>query len=155
MNRKKKVLKLNSEKKNVQIYGFWFFVVLLIVIFIISSIPGLLGRAFEDSELPTILVVFFGIISLLFWVIQIFISIGVIMIAIKFVRGEKPSLKELYKGGSKFINYIASAILYGLIAMFGFILLIIPGIIFWIRLWLMHLLSIQRFVEHSKLLLHI
>jgi uncharacterized membrane protein len=91
------------------------------------------ANALDKIELPTIAVLFFFLFGIVFWGLQLLISIGVIKIALRFVSGSTSKLKELFSGAGLIINYVVSSVLYGLVVFFGFILLVVPGIIFAVR----------------------
>lgn len=63
-----------------------------------------------------------------------YLTIGVIRISLKLIDGKKPSFNDLYSAkAEEFIRYVLGSLLYGLIVIAGYILLIIPGIIFSIK----------------------
>jgi hypothetical protein len=117
-----------TMKKN-----FWFFAQIIIIVSIISYVPGIITGAFDEINLPTLAVIFFGIVGLVFWGLQLLISIGVIKIALKFVKGSTGKVGDLFSGVSCIINYFIGSLLYGLIVVVGLVLLIVPGIIFAIK----------------------
>ncbi len=80
-----------------------------------------------------------GIIKILIYLIERIVdmglTLGIIHIMIKTVDGKKTAFSELFsqfKAGL-LLNYIGASIAYGLGAVVGFILLVIPGIIVLIR----------------------
>jgi uncharacterized membrane protein len=73
------------------------------------------------------------ILSLLGWVASIFISLAVIRVSLRFVRGETAEFEDMWMGYPKFLEFLVGTILYGLIVLAGFILLIIPGIYWAVR----------------------
>lgn len=60
---------------------------------------------------------------------NILIAIGVIQIFLKISRGREADYGEIIDGGKYFWKFIGGSILYGLIVLAGYLLLIIPGII--------------------------
>ncbi len=68
------------------------------------------------------------ILSLLSWVVSIFVGLAYIRVALRFLKGEKAELEDLWMGYPKFLDFLVGSILYGLLVFAGFILLIIPGI---------------------------
>jgi uncharacterized membrane protein len=66
-------------------------------------------------------------------VIDLVIGIGLIQITLKFIDNKKPKYKDLFYY-QPIVNYFLVALLTGLIVLGGFILLIIPGIYFALRL---------------------
>lgn len=73
------------------------------------------------------------LVSIVMWIINSIISMGVIFILLKFVDNKKPKIKEIYYTKNLF-NFILASIIRTLIIIVGFILFIIPGIIFSIKL---------------------
>jgi len=129
---------------NIMKNNFWFFVGAYAFIILISYFPVIVASIFEKIELPTIFTVLFFIISLVFGLAQVVLSMGLIYISIKLVKGEKPVFKDLFKKANKIIDYIISSMIYSIIVTFGFILLIIPGIIFATRFQFYQYLIIDK-----------
>ncbi len=73
------------------------------------------------------------IFSLLMWVVNSIIAMGIINICLEFVDGKKPNLKDIFYT-KKLFNFILASIIRSVIIIVGFILFIIPGIIFSIKL---------------------
>lgn len=66
--------------------------------------------------------------------VSAYLTIGVIRISLKLIDGKKPEFADLYSAkAEEFIRYILGSLLYALIIVAGYILLIIPGIIFQIK----------------------
>ena len=61
----------------------------------------------------------------IFW-----ISLGQAIYFLKIARGQPAELSDLFTGGPYFLRVLGASILFGLIVLCGYILLIIPGIIF-------------------------
>ena len=68
------------------------------------------------------------------WIISMIVEIGIVKIGLMLSRDQKPSISELFSNGSLFIKYLLAYICYGLAVLGGFLLLIVPGIIFAIAL---------------------
>jgi len=73
------------------------------------------------------------IVSFVIFILEITISIGLITIALKLAQQLKPTLTDLYNNYELILKYILASLLYGLIIMTGYLLLIIPGIIWSIK----------------------
>lgn len=105
-----------------------FFIVILLIGGVISFLPnilrGLLGRK--------LLVVYFLLI-IISWILQMIITMGFIRIALKFCDRQKAYFGDLFSCFPLFFKYLGGAILYGLIVLGGFILLVVPGIIWSIK----------------------
>ncbi|MAG59600.1 hypothetical protein CMO96_02305 [Candidatus Woesebacteria bacterium] len=75
-----------------------------------------------------------GIASLLSWGISTLLAIGLLKILLSFADTGTAEFDELFTNYKLFIKYAFTSILLGIIVFFGFVLLIIPGIIFSTRL---------------------
>lgn len=73
------------------------------------------------------------VFSILMWIVGSIISMGIISISLKFVDGKKPILKNIFYTKNIF-NFLLASIIRTVIIVAGFILLIVPGIIFAIKL---------------------
>ncbi len=103
---------------------FWFFVGLLLIIIVISMVPGIVFQVLEIREGVAVIVS-----QVIIMVFAILFKIGLLKIALAFVRGGRPSMAELYRSWRLFLKFLAGTLLYWLILLGGFILFIIPGII--------------------------
>jgi uncharacterized membrane protein len=99
----------NVAKKNLG-----FFALLLILAFFISFASAFLSTA----------------ISI---IVDMLITIGLIKISLKFCDNEKAKISDLFSSSHLFFNFLIGNLLYALIIIGGFILLIIPGIIWSIK----------------------
>ena len=113
----------NTMKDNIG-----FFIALLIVAFLIKSLPQGIGKLFLNDA-PLIAFLFF----LTSWVVGFVVNMGLIKISLKFCDGFKGKLDDLLSSFDLLINYIAGSILYVLIVIAGLIFFIIPGIILAIK----------------------
>ena len=104
-----------------------FFAGLLVVLIFIYSIPNILESVFSKQAVPSI------IISILFFILNLIISMGLIKISLKFVDKEKAGLSNLFYTKS-ILPFFLTTLLSGVITLIGFILLIVPGIIIGTRL---------------------
>ena len=124
----------------------WFFVVLVFVWLIITFIPTVIdiiaahflprtATAFEVLNIAT---------TILAFVINIVLVIGMIKIALSFCDERKPTIGTLFDVWGCFWRYVAAGILYTLIILGGTILLIIPGIIWAIKYSLCYYFVIDK-----------
>ena len=106
--------------------NFWFFVGLIFTVFAVRVfLPGLAGGFRQDHGFrPLALVV--GLVS---GIVSIIMGIGLAKIALMFVDGQKPRFDEMFAHANLFWRYLGAQILSNLIIGLGFLLLIIPGII--------------------------
>lgn len=73
------------------------------------------------------------VVSILDWLLRVSISIGLIEIPLMLMDGQKPDFGHLFSGFRHFVAYIVASLFYMLIVVGGFILLIVPGIIWALR----------------------
>ena len=104
------------------------FIGLLVAAVIIDTIPVALAAQLQEKH--HLLAPVFSIIG---WVLQTIITMGLIKIAIQFADGQKGGFSDLFSCASLFIPYILGSFLYALIVLVGLVLLIVPGIIWAIR----------------------
>lgn len=104
----------------------------LVIAFVIVLVAGMIPNWLHDwsrENLPAISFLF----SILSWLVQMVTGIGVIVISLKLVDGKKPELADIYKHYNLLLNYFLGSLIYGLVTVAGFILLIVPGIIWGIK----------------------
>ncbi len=118
--------------------NFGFLVKVIVSIALIYIVTGIIRDSFKDMSALN------SLLSVLFWILHIVLDIGLIKIALKFASNQKPILEDLYNHYPLFWKYLGGAILTFLIVFGGFILLIIPGIIFGIRLHFVSYLIIDK-----------
>lgn len=104
----------------------------------ILIVTSVLGTIFEKNEVTNLL------LQLIFVIVDIILSIGLIQIFLKISRGNKASVKELFGGRKYLLNYFLGWLLYSIICLVGFILFIIPGIIWGIKYSLYPYLVIDK-----------
>lgn len=104
--------------------NFGFFLVVIIVIILISALSGFLQK--QSGGLGFLTSIVFAVVGMIF-------QMGVIKSCLKFVDGQKPELEELFSQYKLTLNFVIATILYSLILAAGFILLIVPGIIWGLR----------------------
>lgn len=111
-----------------------FFVSLGFLWMIISFIPTMIDLSARLMKLPEPTCALINLLTtILGWIIGIILGIGLIKIALSFCDERKPAIATLFDAWDCFWRYMGTAILYGLIILGGFILLIIPGIIWSVK----------------------
>ncbi len=108
-------------------------VVFFLGVFVVWAFVTLISQSLEVSLNAEKQVVASFLVSVVMWIIGSIISMGIIFITLQFVDKRKPNLKDVFYTKNLF-NYILSSIMKTIIIMVGFILFIIPGIIFAIKL---------------------
>lgn len=111
--------------------NFIFFLFAILILFIISSLGNFVSENAVKAQ-PSL-----GVIKFVLEIISIFFSIlinlGLIKVILMFIDGQKPKFKEIFSLSNKVITMFVSSLLYGLIVMGGFILLIVPGVIWGLK----------------------
>jgi uncharacterized membrane protein len=107
-----------------------FFISMLIVICLIYFAEIFISHSLEQNA--SLLSYIIDIVS---WILNIVIGMGTIKIALKFCDNEQPKLSDLFSCFPLVFNALIGWIIYGIIALCGFILLIIPGIIWAIKFY--------------------
>lgn len=131
-------MKKSFSKKAALSYGFGeskkhlgFFIPLLLLLFFIQILPGILQNFFDPSQNGVSLLSF--TISLASWILELIVAMGVIKIALEIHDNKRKRFIDLFYGAHLLLKYIASSFLYGLIVLAGFLLLIVPGLIWAVK----------------------
>jgi uncharacterized membrane protein len=94
-----------------------------------GQLPGILVQtgAMDAGDIAyTIIALVCMIVNLL---LNAFFQVGFIKIWLSAARGQAPQFADLFAGGSRFFPLLGTMILSGLAIFFGFLLLIVPGVI--------------------------
>jgi uncharacterized membrane protein len=102
----------------------WLFITLAAIDLIVGSIPNMISRESSPEK---------SWAGLIIWLISTAIQIGIITIALKTVDSKKTGFSDLSENFSCYWRYLGATILYGFIVLVGFILLIVPGVIWAIK----------------------
>ncbi|MDP3941860.1 MAG: DUF975 family protein [bacterium] len=105
-----------------------FFVVILIVTALVNFIPNYFVENLRQ-QIP----ILSGLLSIAFWVLTMLVSLGSIKIALKIFDKKNPEVADLFNGYPQLFKFIIASIIYAVLVGVGFILLIVPGIIFGIK----------------------
>ena len=105
-----------------------FFIGLLIVAFLIENIPSMISQFFQ-SDYPFISALFALASAILGMVVQM----GLIKVSLQFCDGTKSKLDDLLATFKLVGNMFVASILYVLIVCAGFLLLIVPGVIWFYK----------------------
>jgi len=111
----------------------------LIVLIISGFSAGLQTIAKEDP----------GVLSLLylgFQALSVWLGVGFMRLMLKVVRDEPVQLSELWSGGEYFLQYFIGMLVVSVVIFVGFLLLIVPGII-----WSFHYIFTQYILADEKL----
>lgn len=124
-----------NEKKEIDVFEIlsiswkkfkenWKFLVIIALIYLgIRIVEGMLQKALRADSLEAI------VASILIAAFNVLIAIGMIQVFLKISRGQQAQYGEIFGGSKYFWKFIGASILYILIILAGYLLLIIPGII--------------------------
>ena len=108
--------------------NFFFFLVILVITYVISSIPSFLIN-FVIKEVGTLsFILYFANIM-----ISILVAMGYVRIALKLCNHEKAKFTDLFMPYPIFFNYLVGSFIYMLIVLVGLVMFIVPGIILGIQ----------------------
>ena len=114
--------------------NFWFFVGVAFVGGFVVQAPNIVDQIIlalnPPEEVYMLLSLVLGIVGA---VLQTIVGIGVMKIALSFCDGRKPFFGTLFDFQGCFWRYLGAYILYTLIIMGGFLLFIVPGVIWSIK----------------------
>lgn len=126
----------NTTKKNLPF---------LLKVYLITGVISILGNVtYYQVKLQDFDFVTNFLIQIVLWILTTIISMGLIKIALKFTDDQKPNISDLYRQYPLFFKYFAGEILSAIATFLGFILLIIPGIIIFIKLYFVNLLIVDK-----------
>ncbi len=114
--------------------NFWFFVGLAFVAGLVNAMPNIIEgiiRRVKPPELVAGLLIF--VINIIGMVISTIIGIGFIKIALSFCDGQRPRFATLFDFQGCFWRYVGAQLLMMLIVLGGYLLFIVPGIIWSIK----------------------
>lgn len=122
---KKEAIKFgwNTMKDNIR-----FFIILLIILLLISFVPGQISENIR-SDYPALSF----IVTIIGWILNVIVYLGVIKITLRFVNNEKGEFSDLFSQYPLCFKYVLATIVYNLVVFVGIILFIIPGIIWGIK----------------------
>lgn len=124
----------NTMKAN-----FWFFVGILVVAWVVVNIPFLLGNFLRNESLW-----FYMLFTVIGWVLQLIVGIGLIRISLKFCSGETPEFNDLFRFKGYFWRYLGGSLLLAIAVTAGFMLFVVPGVIWAIMFQFYALLIIDK-----------
>lgn len=108
-------------------------VTFFLAIFVIWAFITIISQGLQASLNSENQFVASFLVSIVMWIVGSIISMGVIFITLQFVDKKKPHVKDVFYTKNLF-NFILASIMKTLIIFVGYLLLIIPGIIFSIKL---------------------
>ena len=124
---------------------FW---ILVTIISIVVSYFGDYGLSVDPESFEAS---FTSIQGFVISILGLYLSASITLIYIKYMRGESVSLNDLFAVDlNKFIHYVLSVLVSGVLMIFGFILLILPGFYVMARLMFVQYLVLDRNLSFSE-----
>lgn len=115
--------------------NFWFFVAVILIYWIVIFLPYPIGVLIINIFKGNLVIQ--SITSILAQVASAVLAaitgVGIIKISLKLVDQQEIAIKDLFSCYPLFLKYLLGLILYQLIVLVGLILLIVPGIIWFIK----------------------
>ncbi len=123
---KKEAISLGFElaKKNII-----FFIGIFVIVVAVSVVSSVIQIGAVVEKQPMLYIV----LNVLIFIVNAIIGMGLIKISLEFLDKKKPKFSDLFYV-KPLVNFILASLIRGVVTVIGFILLIIPGIIFLIRL---------------------
>lgn len=109
---------------------------------IATSLPALFQS--EDSQVATL-----GA-SLIAQILSLFLSIGMTKIVLAVVRQQEVAIADMFGGAKYLLQYFLGSLVVGIITFVGFLLLIVPGIIWSLKYMFVLYLIIDEEMDFSK-----
>lgn len=125
-------------------WGFLYLV--FFIMFAVQIIASLLGSYNQDSMPEGVIL----LVSLASWLLNLVMSMGLIDILLKTIRGQDAEIEDLFNFKRKILSFVWANFLVGLIVAAGFILLIIPGIIWGIKYMFVQYLIVDNGLSASE-----
>lgn len=120
-----------------------------VVIFVISGaiggVSGFVGEALAlRGDDVVVAVLAQNAISWTGNLIQLFLGIGMTRISLALARKQPADFNMLFGGGDRFLPLLGTSIIAGIVLVFGFLLLIIPGILLALFFWPFYYYVVDR-----------
>lgn len=109
---------------------------------IIASLPALFQGS--DSQVAVL-----GA-SLLTQLMSLFLSIGMTKIVLSVVRLQEVSIADMFEGGKYLLQYFLGSLVVGIITFIGFLLLVVPGIIWSLKYMFVLYLIVDEELDFSN-----
>ena len=110
--------------------------VIVIAISYAVAIPFMIGEfALRENDAPEAAAFVSLAGQLIGQVVQIFLGVGQVLIALKLARSQPATFSDLFSGGPRFLPVLGGSILGGIMFTIGFMACIVPGIILALMFW--------------------
>jgi len=108
-----------------------FFILLFLVMLGVALVPMIIF-ALSIKDYPVVAWSAYAIYIL----VALLMGVGTIKISLSIIDGEKPKISDLFLHADKFLTFLGISILYAIIVFVGFLLFIIPGVIWMTKFFL-------------------
>ncbi len=115
------------------------------LVMVASSVAGSLVGALQQTDLAGLV----PMMSLAVQIFSIFLSIGMIKLILAMVRDQQIDYSELFGGGKYLLQYLLGSLVTGLVMFLGYLLLIVPGIIWSIKYMFTLMLVVDEGMDFS------
>lgn len=113
---------------------------LLIISILLAGFPHLLfANGWFKTKLPS-----FDLSNIIGYLIAAYVNLGMLNVTLKIARKEEADFKDFFNTFPYYIQYLLGQILFTLIVSVGLILLVIPGIIFFLKFFLYPYFIIEK-----------
>jgi uncharacterized membrane protein len=113
--------------------------------FVISMVLAMLMAWTQESNSGLI-----WFLNLANQIASLWLSVGLMVVVLKVVKGEATDIKDLFTGGPYLVNYFVASLVTSLVVMFGLLLLVVPGIIWSIKYMFTMLVVIDKKLGFSE-----
>lgn len=115
---------------------FWFLAGATLIVMVVGNISALLDGN-RGTEGP-------GIFGLVQFVVNLFLEMGMIRIALNLLDGKAASYRDFWSGANKILPLLGASVLFGVMFALGVVVLIVPGIIVFLTFCLFSYLIIDK-----------
>lgn len=115
----------------------WFWISLVLIVALLSWIRDALvdSIASEGGK---------AVVEVIYFFINAYITLGIARVALSYVDKKKTEYSDLKSDFKLYLNYVMATILYTLIVLVGFVLLVVPGVIWAIQFSMYPYLIIEK-----------
>jgi len=132
-----------------QMWKYFLYLFLVSIIITVLHVPISVTESFKDNITPGVVVL--QVLGFFYWLLLFPIfSYGVDWMYLKAIRDQELDIKEMFIGFNNYVNIILAHLLATAIIGIGFMLLIIPGIIFACRLVFVPYIVMDRNLDAVK-----
>lgn len=131
-------------KKGWEVYkrNVWLLIAITLIVGIFDYVPSAIKDLRDQGKIEAS--IWLVALAIGFWLLSQLTELGSQAISLKLVDGKKAQVGDLFGQKNKLIQGILGSLIYAFVVIFGFILLVIPGIWLGTRLQFFRLLIVDR-----------